>query len=100
VQLFRHMALRGGLEFAYRTPTRWGSTEAQIPACGECEILEGSDGLWVDVSARLITDIDEHFGVDAYFNYSLAGRRNFLWPLEDISPSRGFTVGANLAYRY
>jgi hypothetical protein len=100
VQLFRHMALRGGLEFTYRTPTRWGSTEAQIPACGECEVLEGSDGLWIDVSARLITDIDDHFGLDAYFEYSLAGRRNFLWPLEDISPSRGFTVGANLAYRY
>ena len=33
-------------------------------------------------------------------NFSVAGRRNFLWPLEDISPSRGFTVGANLAYRY
>jgi hypothetical protein len=100
VQLFRHLALRGDLELAYRTPTRWGSTEAQIPACGECDEIPNSEGLWVDVSARVISDFDEHFGLDAYFSYTLGGRRNFLWPLEDISPSRGFTVGGNLSYRY
>jgi hypothetical protein len=30
----------------------------------------------------------------------MAGRRNFLWPLEEISPSRGFTGGADLQVRF
>lgn len=99
-QVFRHLAIRADLEIAYRTPSRWGSTEAKIPACGECEEIPGSEGLWMDGTVRVISDIDDHFGLDAYLSYTLAGRRNFLWPLEELSPSRGFTVGGNLSYRY
>ena len=99
-QVFRHLAIRADLDIAYRTPSRWGSTEAKIPACGECEEIPGSEGLWMDGTVRVISDIDDHFGLDAYLSYTLAGRRNFLWPLEELSPSRGFTVGGNLSYRY
>lgn len=100
VQLFRNLALRGDLMLAYRTPTRWGSTSSDFPACGDCPEIPDSEGLWMDVEARVISDLDEHFGLDGYFRYTLGGRHNFLWPLEDISPSRGWTAGGNLSYRF
>jgi hypothetical protein len=100
VQFFRNLALRGDLFLDYRTKSRWGSTSNTFPACKECAPIEGSDGLYMDVQARLISDFNIHLGLDAYFRYTIAGRHNFLWPLEDISPSRGWTLGANLAYRF
>ncbi len=100
VQFFDNLALRGDLFIDYRTKSRWGSTSGGFPACKDCADIPNSDGLYMDVQARLISDFNVHLGIDAYFRYTLAGRHNFLWPLEDISPSRGWTAGANLAYRF
>ncbi len=100
VQFFQNLALRGDLFLDYRTKSKWGATSATFPACKDCDIIPGSDGLYMDVQARLISDFNVHLGIDAYFRYTLAGRHNFMWPLEEISPSRGWTAGANLAYRF
>lgn len=100
VQFFDHLALRGDVDLEYRTVTKWGRTVQAFPACKECTELEGSNGFWMTAGARLISDFSVHFGVDAYFQYTLAGRRNFLWPLEELSPSRGWTAGLDLAYRF
>lgn len=100
VQFFDHLALRGDLFLDYRTPSRWGSTSDTFPACKECAEIPNSNGLYMDVQARVISDFDIHFGLDAYFRYTLAGRHNFLWPLEEISPSRGWTLGGDVAWRF
>jgi len=100
VQFFKNLALRGDLFVDYRTLTRWGATTDSFPACKECAAIPDSNGLYMDVQAKLISDFNTHLGLDAYFRYTLGGRHNFLWPLEDISPSRGWTAGANLAYRF
>lgn len=100
VQFFRNLALRANLLLDYRTPTRWGSTASTFPACKECAVVPNSNGLWMDGEARLIANFDYHFGMQGYFKYSFGGRRNFLWPLEDISPSRGWTAGGNFSIRF
>jgi len=100
VQFFRHLALRGNLYLDYRLASKWGSTSASFPPCKDCLTIPDSNGFWMDVDAKLIATIDSHFGMDAYFRYTLAGRHNFLWPLEDLSPSRGWTAGGNLSYRF
>ncbi len=100
LQFFKHLALRGDFFLDYRTPTQWGSTNAAIPACGDCAQIPGSDGFWADVQATLMADFNVRFGIDAYFRYTLGGRRNFLWPLEDLSPSRGWTAGVKVSYRF
>jgi len=99
-QFFKNLALRADLFLDYRTPTRWGSTSGGFPACKECVEIPDSNGLYMDLQARLISDFNIHLGIDAYFRYTLGGRHNFLWPLEDISPSRGWTAGGNIAYRF
>ena len=40
------------------------------------------------------------FQVDARFSYTLGGRRAFLIPLEDVSPTRGWTAGGAVTYRF
>ncbi len=100
VQFFKNLALRGDLFLDYRTATRWGSTSDSFPPCKECPKIPDSNGFWMDVQARLISDITNRFGFDAYFRYSLAGRHNFLWPIEELSPSRGWTAGSNISYRF
>ncbi len=100
VQFFDNLAFRADLFLDYRFRTRWGSTTNSFPACKECAVIPDSNGLYMDVQARLISDFNAHLGLDAYFKYTLGGRHNFLWPLEEISPSRGWTAGANIAYRF
>ncbi len=100
VQFFKNLALRGDLFLDYRTATRWGSTSDTFPACADCPKIADSNGFWMDVQARLIGDITDRLGLDGYFRYSLAGRRNFLWPIEELSPSRGWTAGTNVSFRF
>jgi len=38
--------------------------------------------------------------VDVKVDYTLAGLPAFMIPLEDVSPTRGLTVGANVLYRF
>ena len=98
-QFFDHLALKTTFDIDYRTPTRWGSTTSTFPPCKDCTELPGSEGFWMDMEARLIIDADVRFGIDFYARLPMAGRRNFLWPLEEISPSRGFTGGVDLQVR-
>ena len=100
LQPFRHLAVRVDVRLDYRTPTRWGSTSNTFPACKNCAVLPNSNGFWVDGRVSLISDINVRLGIDAWAEYTLGGRRNFLWPLEEISPSRGWTVGGDLSYRF
>ncbi|MCO4771958.1 MAG: hypothetical protein KDA24_18145 [Deltaproteobacteria bacterium] len=100
VQPMQHIAVRADLFLDYRTPTRWGSTVSAFPACKECAVIPESNGFWMDLRGTIIADFDTHFGLDAYFEYTLAGRRAFLWPLEDVSPTRGWTAGGTLSYRF
>jgi hypothetical protein len=100
VQFWKNLALRGDVFVDYRTKSRWGSTVDSFPACKDCAEIPNSNGVWVDAQARLISDFNAHLGIDGFFRYSLGGRRNFLWPLEELSPSRGWTAGMNLAYRF
>ena len=58
------------------------------------------EGFWMDLEGRLIIDVDVHFGIDFYGRVPMAGRRNFLWPLEEISPSRAFTGGVDAQVRF
>lgn len=99
VQFVKNLGLRGDLWLDYRTPTKWGSTLNSFPACKECAAIPASDGFWMDAGARLLVDVDAHFGLDFWFRGSIAGRRNFLWPLEELSPSRGITAGGNVQIR-
>lgn len=99
-QIFDHLAFKVLFDMDYRTPTKWGSTTATFPACKDCIELPGSEGFWMDLEGRFIIDVDVHFGIDFYARVPMAGRRNFLWPLEEISPSRGFTGGADLQVRF
>ncbi len=96
VQPFQHLAVRADWKLDYRTPSRWGSTVSAFPACKNCEVIQDSNGFWMNLRGTLIAD----FGLDAYFEYTLAGRRAFLWPLEEISPTRGWTAGGTLSYRF
>ncbi len=100
VNFFKHLGMGGTFYLDYRTKSRWGSTSNTFPACKECEEIPNSSGLYMDVEGYVFADFNIHLGLEAYFRYTLAGRHNFLWPLEDISPSRGWTAGANLAYRF
>jgi hypothetical protein len=100
VNIIKNLGLGGTFYLDYRTKSRWGSTSNTFPACKECAEIPGSDGLYMDVEANVYADFNVHLGLEGYFRYTLAGRHNFLWPLEDISPARGWTVGANLAYRF
>lgn len=100
VQPFQHLAIRADWMLDYRTPSRWGSTVSAFPACKNCELIPDSNGFWMDLRGTLIADFDTHFGLDAYFEYTLAGRRAFLWPLEEISPTRGWTAGGTISYRF
>ncbi|MBJ96226.1 MAG: hypothetical protein CMP23_17330 [Rickettsiales bacterium] len=100
VQFFDKLALRGDLFLDYRTSTRWGSTTDSFPACETCLKIPASNGFWMDVEGRLIIDPTIRLGIDAYFRYSLAGRHSFLWPIEELSPSRGWTAGTNISYRF
>ena len=100
VQPWKHIAVRADWGLDYRTPTRWGSTVSAFPACKECLVIPDSEGFWMDLRGTIIADFDTHFGLDAYFEYTLAGRRAFLWPLEEISPTRGWTAGGTLSYRF
>jgi len=100
VQFFENLALRADVLIDYRTPTRWGATVNSFPACKECEVIPNSSGLWMDLRGTLMADFDRHFALNGYFEYTLGGRRNFLWPLEDISPSRGWTAGGNFSVRF
>jgi hypothetical protein len=99
-QFFDHLAFKLMFDMEYRTPTKWGATKATFPACKDCEELPDSEGFWMDLEGRLIIDVDLHFGLDFYARVPMAGRRNFLWPIEEISPSRGFTGGVDLQVRF
>ncbi len=100
VQPFQHLAVRVDWLLDYRTPTRWGSTVSAFPACKECDVIPDSNGFWMDLRGTLIADFDTHLGLDAYFEDTLGGRRAFLWPLETVSPTRGWTAGGTLSYRF
>lgn len=100
VQPVKQIALQVGVDIDYRLATKWGHTVDTLPYCRDCEVVANSEGLYMDLIARLILDPTQHLGVDVYFEYTLAGRRNFLWPLEEISPSRGWTLGGNVSYRF
>lgn len=100
VQFFKNLALRADLVATYRTPSRWGSTVNSFPACKECAVIPDSNGLWLDGAVRLITDLNTHFGLDGWVKYTLGGRHNFLWPVEELSPSRGWTAGGDFSIRF
>ncbi len=94
-----HIAIRGDLFIDYRTATKWGRTVSAIPACKECVEIPNSAGVWMDAGASLIVNADTHFGFEVWFRGNLAGRRNFLWPIEELSPSRGTALGGRLNFR-
>ena len=100
VQPLKQIAFQVGLDMDYRMATKWGHTVDTLPYCRDCPEIPNSEGLYMDLVARLIVDPTQHLGLDMYFEYTLAGRRNFLWPLEEISPSRGWTLGGNVSYRF
>lgn len=100
IQPIKYIAVQGSLDISYRLASRWGSTVDTVPYCKDCPEVPGSEGLYMDVGARLISDPTLRLGIDVYFNYTVAGRRNWLWPIEEISPSRGWTLGGNLSYRF
>jgi hypothetical protein len=100
VQPIKQIAIQAGVEMDYRLVTKWGHTVDTLPACRDCFEVPNSEGLYMDFVAKLILDPTQHLGLDVYFEYTLAGRRNFLWPLEEISPSRGWTLGGNVSYRF
>jgi hypothetical protein len=100
LQPIKQIAIQGGLDIEYRTVTKWGHTVDTLPYCRECYEVPNSEGLYMDLVARLMFDPTQHLGIDVHFEYTLAGRRNFLWPLEEISPSRGWTLGGNVSYRF
>ena len=100
VQPAKQIAIQAGFDLDYRTVTKWGHTVETLPYCRDCPEVPNSEGLYVDFIARLLLDPTPHLGIDIYLEATMAGRRNFLWPLEEISPSRGWTLGGNLSYRF
>jgi hypothetical protein len=96
------VTLRADLINSYRMATRAGTSSRGIPACKECEAVPRTAGLWSDVRATIsYWRVDFPLGIDAFFEYTLAGRNSgAFWPLEDLSPSHGWTAGGEVFVRF
>jgi len=100
--LVRPLSLRVDFKNTYRMATRVGTSTRGIPACDGCKTIPNSAGFWSDIRGTVqFWDINFPLGFDLYFEYTLWGRNSMaLWPLEDFSPSRGFTAGGNIFARF
>jgi hypothetical protein len=99
-QMSRYFTLGVGAVFDYRFATKIGPSSRGLAACKNCDPIEESKGLYVDGVAELNFTPDRNFQIDVNFAYTLGGRPAFLVPLEDISPTRGWTLGGDVKYRF
>lgn len=99
-QMSRYFTLGVGARFDYRFATKIGPSSRGLAACKNCDPIEESKGLYMDGVAELNVTPDRSFQIDVNFAYTLGGRPAFLVPLEDISPTRGWTLGGDVMYRF
>ncbi len=99
-QLANFLALGLGGEFEYRFLTKIGPSSSGIAACKNCDPVADSDGLYMDGYGMVSVTPSRAFQVDVRFAYTLGGRRAFLIPIEDVSPTRGWTAGGAVTYRF
>ncbi len=100
-QLGPYVGLELGMINTYRGRTRTGPSSEGIDPCSACDPIEGSNGIWTDGRIGLSVSPINRFQVDGFVEYTLAGRNStFMFPLEDISPSRGMTAGGRISLRF
>ena len=99
-QLARFLTLGVGADFEYRFVTKIGPSSRGVASCKECDPVEGSNGLYVDAGAVVSVTPNRNFQVDLRFAYTLGGRPAYLIPLEDVTPTRGWTAGGSVMYRF
>jgi len=96
----RFLALGVGLASEYRFATKVGPSSRSMAQCKECEPIADSEGLMMNGAFLVSITPSRSFQVDLRAEYTLAGLPAFMIPLEDVSPTRGVTVGANVLYRF
>ncbi len=99
-QMARFLTLAVGADFEYRFATKIGPASRSLAACKECDPVEGSNGLYVNGVGTLSITPNRNFQVDVRFAYTLGGRPSYLIPLEDVTPTRGWTAGGSVMYRF
>jgi hypothetical protein len=96
----RFLSVGIGTDMEYRFLAKIGPSARSIAQCKECDPIEGSNGLYMDGVAVISLTPSRHFQVDLRAQYTFGGREAFLFPLEDVSPTRGVTAGGNVMYRF
>jgi len=96
----RFLTVGVGLRSQYRFVTKVGPSSRSLAQCKECDPIPDSEGLLMDAGLLVSVTPSREFQVDVKVDYTLAGLPAFMIPLEDVSPTRGLTVGANVLYRF
>ena len=80
--------------------TRIGTTSGGIDPGKNLRAVKGSDGMAMDTRVDLTVNITRGFDLNAYALVPLAGEDLQFFPIEDIHPTRGTTIGGTVELRY
>ena len=87
-------------DFRYRGATRVGTTAPGWNPNSYLDPVGGSDGFNFDVMAGAELNVSRSLDVSFYANVPLMGQDFQFFPIEDLHPTAGLTVGGNLEVRY
>lgn len=87
-------------DFRYRGETRMGTTSPGWSPNKYLDPLAGSDGFNLDVAAGAELNVSRSLDVGFYANIPLMGQDFQFFPIEDLHPTAGVTLGGNLEVRY
>lgn len=86
--------------FGYRMAAAMGTTSGGLIPDQNLDEVVGSDGMTLDLAPAITFNITRGFDARLGGNIPLMGEDLSFWPLEEISPTRGYTGSATLEFRY
>lgn len=94
------VALGADALFRLRFPAASGTTSSGLIPDAHLEPIEGTDGWSVDLNPKLTANVTRGFDVNAGVGIPLRGEGLGLFPLEEITPTRGITWSGSIELRY
>jgi hypothetical protein len=86
--------------FTYRGETRMGTTSPGMSPNKTLRAVSGSDGFNLDVMADAVLNVSPALDLSFYANVPVAGQDLQFFPIEDLHPTAGTTLGGKVEVRY
>lgn len=100
-QLTRLICLGLDFDASYHFKTRIGTSSSRPIPSMKLDPVEGSEGLFLFAYPRIVLNLKQCLDLHLFGGVPIIGRNSDLfWPIEELSPSAGYTAGVNLYFRY